>query len=146
MKTTSFAVKGCPSLQTSRYVGGTLREKPLAEIWNDTTELAFTRERGTEHLWGYCATCTFADPCKGGCTFTAHAFFGKPGNNPYCHYRARDFQKRGLRERLVLRENAAGLPFDNGLFDLIVEPADSSDPPQPEKRERLLQVRRKSPR
>jgi radical SAM protein with 4Fe4S-binding SPASM domain len=146
------AVKGCPSLQTSHYVGGTLREKPLADIWNDSPELAFKRGQGlrvrsepegAEQLWGYCATCTFADTCKGGCTFTAHSFFGKPGNNPYCHYRAEDFQKRGLRERLVLRENAAGLPFDNGLFELIVEPADSPEPPPPEKRERLLQVRRK---
>ena len=137
------AVKGCPSLQTAHYVGGTLREQSLAAIWNDTKELAFTRERGTEHLWGYCATCPFAETCKGGCTFTAHSFFGRPGNNPYCHFRARDFQKRGLRERLVLRENAAGLPFDNGLFDLVVEPADSPEPPPPEKREKLLQVRRK---
>ncbi len=137
------AVKGCPSLQTSHYVGGTLREKPLAEIWHGTKEVAFTRERGTEHLWGYCATCVFAEPCKGGCTFTAHSFFGKPGNNPYCHFRARDFEKRGLRERLVLRENAGGLPFDNGLFDLIVEPSDSPEPEPPEKRTALLQIRRK---
>ena len=137
------AVKGCPSLQTSHYVGGTLRDKSLSEIWHDSPELGFTRERGTEHLWGYCATCVFASTCKGGCTFTAHSFFGKPGNNPYCHYRARDFQKRGLRERLILQENADGKPFDNGLFELVVEPADSEDAPPPEKRENLLQIRRK---
>ena len=137
------AVKGCPSLQTSHYVGGTVREEPLARIWNETKELAFTRDRGTAHLWGYCATCVFADTCKGGCTFTAHSFFGRPGNNPFCHYRARDFQRRGLRERLTLRENAGGLPFDNGLFDLTVEPADAPEPPAPEKRTALLQIRRK---
>ncbi len=50
----------------------------------------------------------------GGCTFTAHAVFGRPGNNPYCHYRARTLASAGRRERLVPKTAAPGTPFDNG--------------------------------
>lgn len=133
------AVKGCPSLQTQHYVGGHLRERPLRDIWDNTPELSFTRQRGVADLWGFCRTCDFAETCLGGCSFTAHGLFGRPGNNPLCHFRARSFAKQGLRERLVPKERAPGLPFDNGLFDLVVEPLDAPDP-KPVRRERLLQV------
>lgn len=137
------AVKGCPSLQTSHYVGGNLREKSLARIWRETPELAVNRGRTREDLWGYCKTCVYAEPCLGGCTFTAHALFGRGGNNPYCHFRAGDFAKRGLRERLVAREAAAGTPFDNGLFEIIVEPLDAMEPRAPNDAEALVQLTRK---
>jgi radical SAM protein with 4Fe4S-binding SPASM domain len=120
-------VKGCPSLQSSHYVGGTLKEKSLRDLWTTTPELAFNRARGVDDLWGFCRTCPFAAVCKGGCTFTAHALFGRPGNNPYCHFRARTLAARGVRERLVPGEAAAGLPFDNGLFDVVVEPLASPE-------------------
>ncbi|MBN9160059.1 MAG: hypothetical protein J0I07_03765 [Myxococcales bacterium] len=51
-------------------------------------------------LWGYCATCYYADECKAGCTWTADVLFGKPGNNRYCHHRALELKKCGLRERV----------------------------------------------
>src|SRR5262249_829600 len=113
------AVKGCPSLQTSHYVGGRVRQRPLAELWADSPEPGFGRARPVDALWGFCRSCPFAAPCLGGCTFTAHAFFGRPGNNPYCHFRARDFARRGLRERLVPVEAAPGMPFDNGRFTIV---------------------------
>lgn len=122
------AVKGCPSLQTAHYVGGNLRDASLATIWRETAPLAINRGRTVDALWGHCATCDFAAECLAGCTFTAHAILGRPGNNPYCHYRARGFAKRGLRERLVPGAAAAGLPFDNGVFELVVEPLDAPDP------------------
>jgi radical SAM protein with 4Fe4S-binding SPASM domain len=135
------AVKGCPSLQTSHYVGGNVRKRSLQDLWDNTPELSFTRRRTVDDLWGFCRSCEFAEECMGGCSFTAHALFGRPGNNPLCHFRARSLAKRGLRERLVPKERAPGLPFDNGLFDLVVEPFDAPDPnPIPEKRERLLKV------
>ena len=133
------AVKGCPSLQTSHYVGGHVREMPIQEIWDTAPELRFTRERTVDDLWGFCRSCEFAEVCLAGCTFTAHALFGRPGNNPYCHYRARTLARQGLRERLVPLERAPGLPFDNGRFELRVEPLDAPDP-RPEKRERLLKM------
>lgn len=127
------AVKGCPSLQTAHYVGGNLRQQPLRDIWEGSKELAFTRARTEEDLWGFCRTCPFAATCLAGCSFTAHSLFGRPGNNPYCHYRARTLAKQGLRERLTPKAPAPGQPFDNGLFDIIVEPLDAPDvrPPTP---------------
>jgi radical SAM protein with 4Fe4S-binding SPASM domain len=136
------AVKGCPSLQTAHYVGGNVRRDSLASIWENAPELAFTRARTKDDLWGFCATCDFADECLGGCTFTAHAILGRPGNNPYCHYRARTMRSRGLRERLVHAEAAPGAPFDNGRFDVVVEPFDAADAP-PAPTPTLLQIRRK---
>lgn len=128
------AVKGCPSLQTKSYVGGRYREvlpitdRPVAHIWDNTPELSFTRARTREDLWGYCAECPLADVCLGGCSFTAHGFFGRPGNNPMCHFRALQFQKRGQRERLIRRAPAPGEPFDHALFELVVEPFASPEP------------------
>jgi radical SAM protein with 4Fe4S-binding SPASM domain len=120
-------VKGCPSLQTSHYVGGNLREQPLAALWESAPALQFTRRRTVEDLWGFCRTCPFAAHCLGGCSFTAHSLLGRPGNNPYCHYRARAFAERGLRERLVPRERAPGNPFDSAQFDIIEEPSNAPD-------------------
>jgi radical SAM protein with 4Fe4S-binding SPASM domain len=138
------AVKGCPSLQTRHYVGGNLREQSLAAIWKDSPELGFNRARTVEDLWGFCKSCDFAAECLGGCTFTAHSILGRPGNNPYCHYRARVHAKRGQRERLVPGAAADGLPFDNGVFDIVVEPLDAPDPNAAVTD--LVQITRRTPR
>ena len=123
------AVKGCPSLPTAAYVGGNVVRTPLQQIWQDAPELHFTR--GAVALWGHCASCEFAEVCRGGCNFTAHAFFGRPGNNPYCHHRALTLAGRGLRERIVPQELAPGTPFDHGRFALIEEPSDAAEPAIP---------------
>jgi radical SAM protein with 4Fe4S-binding SPASM domain len=137
------SVKGCPSLQTVSYVGGSVKQQPLAEIWSESPRLAFARERTVADLWGFCATCPFAEPCLGGCSFTAHALFGRPGNNPYCHFRARTLAAQGKRERLVPTAPAAGTPFDNGLFEITVEPLDAPEPVPPADIAELVQLTRK---
>lgn len=136
------AIKGCPSLQTSAYVGGRVRDRSVAEIWNEAPELAFTRKRTTDDLWGYCKTCAFGSVCLGGCSFTAHALFGRPGNNPLCHFRAREMQKAGKRERLVPSQAAPGTPFDNGLWEIVVEDSDAPDPGALLSAERLVAIDR----
>ncbi len=115
-------VKGCPSLPTGPYAGGNVREASLDDLWANADALRFARERTTEELWGFCRTCAYADVCRGGCSFTAHATLGKRGNNPFCYHRAATLRHQGLRERLVLRDKAPGLPFDFGRFDLVEEP------------------------
>src|ERR1019366_7049410 len=114
-------IKGCPSLGTGDFTGGNVRDMSLSDIWWTTRELRFFRNRTRGDLWGFCQNCYYADVCRGGCTWTAHSLFGKPGNNPYCHYRALTLRKDGLRERLRQVKAAPGLPFDNGLFELVVE-------------------------
>ena len=118
-------VKGCPSLPSAEYTGGNVRERPIAEIWRETAELRWLGERTSRDLWGFCATCEFAPRCKAGCTWTAHALFGRPGNNPFCHHRALQFALSRLRERVELVEAAPGDPFDHGRFRLIMESADA---------------------
>lgn len=115
-------LKGCPSLPTASYAGGNLRLRPLRDILEDTPQLRFTRDRSIDDLWGFCRNCYYADVCRAGCTWTSHVLFGQAGNNPYCHYRALQFHKQGLRERLVPLAAAPGVPFDHGRFALLVEP------------------------
>jgi radical SAM protein with 4Fe4S-binding SPASM domain len=119
------AIKGCPSLPTTAYTGGNIRDHSLRTIIEETEELRFNlgagTPKGTEHLWGFCKTCEFAELCRGGCSWTAHVFFDKRGNNPYCHHRALTQEKNGIRERVFLQRQASGNPFDNGEFALIEE-------------------------
>lgn len=127
-------VKGCPSLPSAPYVGGNVREAPLAQLWA-RPEIGFTRQDRRAELWGFCATCYYADTCQGGCSWTAHTLLGRRGNMPWCVHRAEQLRARGRRERLVKVEAAPGTPFDFGRFQLVEEPwpdpAGSSAPPRP---------------
>jgi radical SAM protein with 4Fe4S-binding SPASM domain len=114
-------IKGCPSLATATWGSGNVRDARLVDIWERAAPMRFNRGRGVDSLWGYCATCYYADVCKGGSTWTAEALLGRPGNNPMCHHRALEMQRMGKRERLIQIERAPGLPFDQGKFELIVE-------------------------
>lgn len=118
-------VKGCPSLPSTEWGGGTIRDHALVDLWERATALRYTRDRTVDDLTGFCRTCYYADTCRAGCTWTASVLFGRPGDNPYCHHRALERDREGLRERLVLREPAPGEPFDHGTFELIVEPVPS---------------------
>lgn len=119
------AIKGCPSLPTTAYTGGNIRQHRLADVIAGTPELNFNETQGTpqatEHMWGFCKSCEFAELCRGGCSWTAHVFFDRRGNNPYCHHRALSQAASGVRERVVQRQAASGRPFDNGVFDLYEE-------------------------
>lgn len=140
------AVKGCPSLQSYAYVGGSLLQQSLREIWEGSERVGFARKRTVDDLWGFCRTCPFAAVCMGGCSFTAHALFGRPGNNPYCHYRARTLAAQGKRERLVPAAPAAGDPFDHGLFEIALEDLDAPEPSEKKPKEELVRLTRKPAR
>lgn len=115
-------IKGCPSLPTADYVGGNIRENNLRDIWERAKPLQFTRDRTAKDMWGYCGGCYYVDTCRAGCSWTSHVLFGRPGNNPFCHHRALELLREGKRERIVRIQAAPGTPFDQGLFDLVVEP------------------------
>lgn len=115
------AIKGCPSLPTNAYTGGHIRNRKLRDIVSNTPELTMNTDESTDHLWGFCQTCDYARVCKGGCSWTAHVFFDRRGNNPYCHHRALTLAAQGKRERVRRIKKASGLPFDNGEFELLVE-------------------------
>lgn len=120
-------IKGCPSLPSNGFTGGYLGRDKLEEVVANAPELRVIRERTVDDLWGYCRGCYYADTCKGGCSWMATMLFKKTGNNPYCIHRALQFEQQGLRERVVRVERAPGLPFDQGRFELVVEPIPPAD-------------------
>jgi radical SAM protein with 4Fe4S-binding SPASM domain len=130
-------IKGCPSLPTAEYAGGNVRDLTLEQIWNDSSQLRFTRDRTVEDLWGFCRTCYYADVCRAGCTWSAHSLLGRAGNNPYCHHRALTLAKEGKRERIMKVQEAGPRSFDTGRFALLLEPLDGhgeavvQEPPPP---------------
>lgn len=119
-------IKGCPSLPTSPYAGGNIRDLSLSDVWWNSDALSINRTRTSDDLWGFCRSCYYADVCKAGCTWTTHVLFGRAGNNPYCHHRAIELSRQGLRERIAQVEKAPGVPFDHGRFELILEASDGT--------------------
>lgn len=113
-------IKGCPSLPSGPYVGGNIREQPLADIW-ESKQVRFARDRDASELWGHCATCYYAAHCKGGCSWTAHTLLGRRGNMPYCYHRAETLAQQSIRERIERVEAAPGTPFDFGRYRLVEE-------------------------
>ena len=124
-------IKGCPSLPSTSYTGGNIRDAAIAEVVKNSKELRYLRERTREDLWGYCKECYYGDICKGGCSWTSHCLLGRPGNNPYCIHRALQFEAQGLRESVIKVEAAPGDPFDNGRFEIVVEPMPALDETTP---------------
>lgn len=114
-------VKACPSLPTGPYTGGNVLNLPLDTIWEEAPELRFARDRDGSELWGFCKTCDYADICHAGCNFTTHCLLGKRGNNPFCYHRAMMLKRKGIRETLVQVEQAAGIPYDMGRFEIVEE-------------------------
>ncbi|ASD68804.1 MULTISPECIES: radical SAM protein [Pseudoalteromonas] len=118
-------IKGCPSLPSEEYTGGNIRERTLKDIYENAPELNFNSQEMDDasiaHLWGNCKGCKYAKLCRAGCNWTAHVFFGKRGNNPYCHHRALTLAASGLRERFQQRVAASGIPFDHGVFEIYEE-------------------------
>lgn len=115
-------LKGCPSLPSAAYSAGSVRDHSIESLWRTSPQIRGLGARTRADLWGFCASCEHADRCKAGCTWTAHALFGRPGNNPYCHHRALTLATEGKRERLRLVARAPGEPFDHGQFEIIEEP------------------------
>jgi Y-X(10)_GDL-associated radical SAM protein len=134
-------VKGCPSLPTVGYSGGDVRHLTIEKIWNESPELRFGHSKSVDELWGFCRTCYYADVCGGGCTWTSHSLLGRPGNNPYCHYRALELKKKGIQERVQKLEDAPGDSFAVGKFQLIEETQDGSTVVSSSPRSDLVTIR-----
>jgi radical SAM protein with 4Fe4S-binding SPASM domain len=117
------SIKGCPSLPTDDYVGGNVRTTSIRELWERSGRVGFMRDPSIAQtrLWGYCRVCYYASVCQAGCTWTSHVISARPGNNPFCHYRALQLQKRGWREHLIPVEKPRGRPFDFGRFEIVIE-------------------------
>jgi radical SAM protein with 4Fe4S-binding SPASM domain len=114
-------LKNCPSLGGPANVAGDWRENGFDSLWNDAKEMTYIRRRTLDDLWGYCRECYYAETCMSGCTAANEPLLGRPGNNPFCHHRALEMDRMGMRERIEPAIAAKGVPFDNGLFRLVRE-------------------------
>ena len=117
-------IKGCPSLPSKHFVGGSIRDRTLADVVQNSPVIKEGSGRSEKELWGFCASCQFASVCKAGCTWTSHVLFGRAGNNPFCHHRVLSLRARGIRERLVRTQSAPRQRFDHGLFEIVEETYD----------------------
>jgi radical SAM protein with 4Fe4S-binding SPASM domain len=111
---------GCAALDAGEVCAGNVRTHALRELWDNAPELRIGLSRS--HVHGYCAECYYSRICRGGCTGVAIGLTGQRGDNPYCHHRALEFARRGLRERLVLRGVETRGRRGHNLFDIQVEP------------------------
>ncbi|MEM6290342.1 MAG: radical SAM protein [Myxococcota bacterium] len=119
------AIKNCPSLGGPTNIAGSWREHGLSALWTKP-QIASLRERTRSDLWGYCAECYYADVCKAGCTAVSEPLMGRPGNNPFCHHRALQMDKQGMRERIELVRAAPSDGFAFALFRVVREWADEA--------------------
>jgi len=84
--TSDGRVKGCLS-QDDSFVAGSLRERSLAEIWNDPGAFPRNRAFTPALLAGGCAGCVHGSVCRAGCSDVAVSATGSPYDNPYCFFR-----------------------------------------------------------
>ena len=77
------SIKGCLSLPDS-FVEGNIRQRQLADIWEDPSAFSYNRNCSRSDLNGQCASCRFGKTCKGGCTTVSASLTGTPHNDPYC--------------------------------------------------------------
>ena len=69
------------------HAAGNVKERSLAEIWQDKRSFKALREFDPSMLSGYCKECSRRDTCKGGDLGTRLAFGGIYGENKLCAYR-----------------------------------------------------------
>jgi radical SAM protein with 4Fe4S-binding SPASM domain len=112
-------VTGCSALDGAEQMAGNIRERELCTIFEEAAVLRRNVKDG--EVWGFCATCYYAAVCRGGCSATAIALTGRPGNNPYCHHRALELARIGKRERLSVAGPHLDGPRGHGNFEIVVE-------------------------
>ena len=79
-------VIGCLSAPHT-LIEGNIREKSIAQIWNDSEAFAYNRAFKTTDLGPHCKGCRFGETCKGGCMGMSVGFTSLLHNHPYCFHR-----------------------------------------------------------
>ncbi|MBZ5709198.1 radical SAM/SPASM domain-containing protein [Nannocystis pusilla] len=117
-------IKNCPSLGGPTNIGGSWRDHGLWDLWTRAPEMSALRTRTVDDLWGYCRECYYASVCMAGCTAVSEPVLGRPGNNPFCHHRALEMDRMGLRERIEFVRKAPDIAFGTALFRVVREHKD----------------------
>ena len=63
-------ILGCTSIHSREFIEGSVRERPLAEIWNDPENFSWRRNMTEKQLSDFCGHCVYGSKCFGGCTNT----------------------------------------------------------------------------
>lgn len=80
-------VVGCTSIRDPGFIEGNIRERTLAEIWEDENSFAWRRQMNVDMLQGFCRDCRYGEICLGGCTNSKLTMTGSMyGENRYCVY------------------------------------------------------------
>ena len=79
-------IKGCLSLHGEEFDEGNIREKSLAEIWNDKNKFKLNRRFSPDKLQGICKKCKWGTICRGGCAEKAKSYTGSRFASPFCLY------------------------------------------------------------
>lgn len=77
-------VRGCESLYDDAFIEGNLRQRRLADIWNDPNAFPYNRRFTPAMLTGACAHCPHGSICAGGCRSYNHFSHGKLYESRYC--------------------------------------------------------------
>jgi len=81
--TSDGTVRGCLSLPPA-FDEGNVRDRPLAEIWNDPTAFPYNRRFDPSALRGACGGCPYGEICRGGCRSLAYATGEDVTENAHC--------------------------------------------------------------
>ncbi len=76
-------IRGCACLPPE-FTTGSVRERSLAELWQDDAVFPASRQWSEELLAGACAACPLGAQCRAGCPSIAWGATGTIGANPYC--------------------------------------------------------------
>ena len=80
-------ILGCTSIRDREFIEGSIRERPLREIWEREDTFRWSRELTREKLSGECRSCAYGSRCLGGCPNTRLTMDGSIyGENQYCAY------------------------------------------------------------
>lgn len=81
-------IRGCLSVAPSpETTEGNVRERSIAEIWNDPDTFVQYRCRTVEKLTGFCAECKYNHLCRAGCSALAYSLTRQFYENPFCLFK-----------------------------------------------------------
>ena len=82
--TSDGGIVGCLSMGNDRFIEGNVRERSIADIWNDPKSFPYNRRFVVEDTGENCVGCRQKKRCKGGCNSVSLSTTGKVHNDPYC--------------------------------------------------------------
>ncbi len=77
-------IRGCESLYDERFIEGNIRDKSLADIWNDPNSFSYNRKFNTDLLSSHCAQCQYGKYCAAGCRSYNYFVTGNLYESPAC--------------------------------------------------------------